>query len=166
MYRIAPAASILSRCGARRHTVSRSRYGRLGAAGDDLWPGRERRWPCRQWRCSRVHARHRTAKHQLPIVAAHLLPPSCTLSVTRLRRPLRFVFPQIQASLSEYYGKLKSEGGKPTGSGRAGKGGEESDVGVLTRVLDLARPVICALGPLMTHLQVRRGVAAFLSTYY
>ncbi|CAM9141631.1 unnamed protein product, partial [Laminaria digitata] len=67
--------------------------------------------------------------------------------------PEEFCFEAAQASLSEYYGKLKSEGGKPTGSGRAGKGGEESDVGVLTRVLDLARPVICALGPLMTHLQ-------------
>ena len=67
-------------------------------------------------------------------------------------------------SLSEYYGKLKGEEGEPTGSGRAGKRGEEGDVGVLTQVLDLARPVVCALGPLMTHLQVS-GVAAFLSTH-
>ena len=67
-----------------------------------------------------------------------------------------FFFVQIQASLSKYYRKHRSKGGKRAGEGRAGTSGGKGDVGVLTRVLDLARPVICALGPLMAHLQVRR----------
>lgn len=83
----------------------------------------------------------------------------------RLRRPPPLCISAIiQASLSEYYGKLKGAGGKPMGFGRADKRGEEGDMGVLTQVLDLARPVVCALGPLMTHLQVSR-VATFLGAH-
>lgn len=52
-----------------------------------------------------------------------------------------------KASLSKYYGK----GQKSTAKGVGGTG---DGMPVLTRVLDLARPAVCALGPLMTHLEV------------
>lgn len=50
----------------------------------------------------------------------------------------------------EYYTKHMGKGRAATVAGACEKG----DASALTRVLDLARPEICALGPLMTHLQV------------
>lgn len=50
----------------------------------------------------------------------------------------------LKGSLSKYYGK------GCTSTIR----GDGCDVPVLTQVLDLARPAVCALGPLMTHLEV------------
>lgn len=52
-----------------------------------------------------------------------------------------------KASLSKYYGKVQQSTAK-------GVGGAGDGMPVLTRVLDLARPAVCALGPLMTHLEV------------
>lgn len=67
-----------------------------------------------------------------------------------------------KASLSKYYGKGQKSTTTGKGVGRAGDG-----MPVLARVLDLARPAVCALGPLMTHLEVSAcwrhlfGVASF-----
>eukprot|EP00752_Nemacystus_decipiens_P013477 g11936.t1 len=58
--------------------------------------------------------------------------------------PEDFCFDIAQASLSKYYGN---------GCNSAVRGEAGCDVPVLTRVLDLARPAVCALGPLMTHLE-------------
>lgn len=57
----------------------------------------------------------------------------------------------LKASLSKYYSKERKS--KPVTNG---EGDDDMDDGVpvLTRVLDLTRPAICALGPLMTHLEV------------
>ncbi|CAM9414281.1 unnamed protein product, partial [Ectocarpus sp. 8 AP-2014] len=70
--------------------------------------------------------------------------------------PEDFCFEAAQASLSKYYGKGRgaskpdaSEGEKRGDS----EGGGDGCAPVLTRVLDLPRPAICALGPLMTHLE-------------
>ena len=112
-----------------------------------------------------MHARNGIAKHPFRQWLFFISTLARSVSKMRLRRPPPLCISAIiQASLSEYYGNFKGEGGKPTGSGRSGraaKRGEEGDMGVLTQVLDLARPVVCALGPLMTHLQV--SGAAFLS---
>lgn len=80
-----------------------------------------------------------------------------------------------QRSLADYYGRGDREDPVP-GVGAAGAsarpGEARSPAGqalVLTRVLDLPLPVICAFGPLVAHLQVRsrlpssRGVPAALS---
>lgn len=63
-----------------------------------------------------------------------------------------------QASLNEYYGKIKAEE-RPPEQGRSIAGtvpvqSGSADAPALTRVLDLPQPVICALGPLVGHLKV------------
>lgn len=57
----------------------------------------------------------------------------------------------LKATLSKYYSKERK-----SKSAASGDGDDDMDDGVpvLTRVLDLSRPAICALGPLMTHLEV------------
>lgn len=57
----------------------------------------------------------------------------------------------MQASLSKYYGKERKSKSVASREGDYDMG---YGVPVLTRVLDLTRPAICALGPLMTHLEV------------
>lgn len=70
-----------------------------------------------------------------------------------------------QTSLTEYYNKHEDKGRHtPARSTAATTGEEEGGTAVLTRVLDLARPAVCALGPLVGHLEVNcnsccRGLA-------
>ncbi|CAM9167363.1 unnamed protein product, partial [Scytosiphon promiscuus] len=67
--------------------------------------------------------------------------------------PEEFCFEAAQASLSKYYGEgpgLKSTGRVSTDDG---DGSGKDGVPVLTRVLDLTRAAVCALGPLVSHLE-------------
>lgn len=62
-----------------------------------------------------------------------------------------------KASLSKYYGKGCNSTIRGDGWG--------GDVPVLTRVLDLARPAVCALGPLTTHLEVSATCRQISASY-
>ncbi|CAM9797913.1 unnamed protein product, partial [Ectocarpus sp. 12 AP-2014] len=62
----------------------------------------------------------------------------------------------LKASLSKYYGKGRGSSKPDASEGKKdgdSEGGGDGCAPVLTRVLDLPRPAICALGPLMTHLE-------------
>ena len=56
----------------------------------------------------------------------------------------------VQTSLKEFLDKHTCN----TTINRAARKEAGSDVSTITRLLDLPRPAICALGPLMTHLEV------------
>lgn len=62
-----------------------------------------------------------------------------------------------QAALTTYYGKATGQ------SASNGSEGSPADVSVmaLKQVLDLPRPAICALGPLIAHLEVRTYVCTY-----